>query len=382
MNIKRVGWISDSEFDQMKAAFVKGNNGLPPTEEMQLRIETFDRDIDTYVESEDFDHYKAEAVHILLQGRNFAARLLGLEQRSAPPKVVKMFRSIMCEPAPVAIYCHNPVVFRTIKQVLESLKEVMESLGKVSYVFYNDLNELITAVLLDDVRGIIAVNLDSHGRLESSIRHDLKNREGWDYARAEAAELPPIRDLQAGAQLLMQIIFTIQDMYELPAEQMRDPEMTADAFDLKAAIGEDIRKFRNMAKSPITTFVAVCDDNPDEVEGLLLILRAWPDLEVKFYDARDFTSATEMALMSSKHDIILVDEQMGLFTGRELVEQYQIMSTTPVIASISGGEVSWTNKHFPDKVRVMRNKVAALEFMHFMDHRIEEHLYQQNLLNK
>jgi hypothetical protein len=379
MEIKRVGWISDSEFEQMQAALIEGGRDHHPPQEMQLRIEAFDRDIENYLE--DLNKDTVLAVNILMQGRNFAARLLGLEQRRAPREVVKMLRSITGEQAPVAIYCHNSTIFLTIKQVMEALKETLEALGKVSYVFCDDLDELADAALHGEISGIISVNLDSRGKLESSIRHDLKNRDGWDYQKAEAVELPPCRDLHAGPQILAKLMFTIQDMHELPAEQMRDPNMTADAFDLKEAIGNGIHKFRNMAALPATLTVAVCDDQPPEVEGLMVILRAWPDVEVHLHDSKDFKDDKELGLMTSKCDIVLLDENMGHITGRMMSEYYhQLGSTSPVVASISGGIVPWTKKHFKDKCKVMKVRVVALEFMHFMDHLLEERLRQRKLI--
>lgn len=357
MKVQRVGQISDDQFEEIGDAFLKVN-GKIDQEKILRDIAGLDNEIEQQMQN--LDEERAMAICILLQGRNILSLVLGQEQARAPKGVAKLLSQAGHVDLPIAIYCPEPVLARAVDCVLKN----MEMGG---YAIIDNMQELLDLALSDELSGVIGVSSSKYGDVLASMRHDLKHLDGWDYEKAQTAKLPPCRNWIAGQSTFLPVIFNELRSNSSENHSASDPQ--TENFDLRAAVKDGIDRLWP-AKTPAKPLtVAVCDDNQPEVEGLLVILDAWPGVVVSYFDAESCDDAHDLAAVVSLHDIVLLDENMGKITGSEVARQLTGKAGIKCqIASISGGPTpAWAKSHFPNKNSVMFDKDLAMEFVRFME---------------
>ena len=260
----------------------------------------------------------------------------------------------------IAVKIEGKTTFLAMKKVLDLIP--FEAEAEV----YEDYKQLIQDIIDEKIIGVIGVGMDFHvkeGRTEGVIRHDLKYFPGFDYDRANAYPLPPIVD-KGIPILLADIIKTAEKMY---AGILEKEEEVAEEFDFEAALPELV----GLMKAPRgPNLVAIVDDKPQEVEGLLKMLEVWPELNVVPFVGPTTRTAEDMAkiLYDINPTIILLDEDIDQVKGTEIALNLNNVGYQGIVATITGGEKpDYANYHFALKAQVMKKKKAALEFVDFIN---------------
>lgn len=352
--------FTDREFKAMSDCFEKNNPDLANNgEKIKGEISEFDTDIKDYQQrlliEEDGEKVLTLqcAIKLLLQGRNFLARFIGLAELPMPEFEWKppelMGGQIRKKWVAVVMADKSEVTEKAMAQVLKM------AFPDVRYKFYRDYVGLIKD--LPSLAGIVSASLEPTSfSIESGIRHDLKNQPGWDVDRANEVILPPCYN---GSYA--EIIVLMDVMKQMQAGDWRVNKE-------KFVLSDSLSSLLVHAKVPSKlTEVYIIDDEQEMIAGIKLILNSWPKLAC--YCFQD-----ELLDVGKKASgIFLIDEDLGnKRTGTDLVAQLKKADIPRVFASISGGaKPAFTEHHFQLKSMVKNNYSAARQFVSFMNKLIE-----------
>lgn len=346
--------FTDEEFEQMRAFLVVSRPDFANPEKVRAEIKKLDdyiaNEILTQVGKEDPEQLSI-ATNITLQGRNLLARLIGELERPMPD--IQEFTAV---PEPITL---RHVAVYSVSDSCEVLQHVLTTIQEkdVRYKVYKNMSALIDAILNHEICGIVSISITSRHltRIESLIRHELKNREGWTRDKADQLVLPPCIDAT-------DILYLVHYIHSLLAGNVSAIGTT---FNLIEVIPWLVAK---MFVPPAECDVIIIDDKPDEVAGIETILAAWPRLKpIKIIcsgASRDLLSHIRLR----GYGIVLLDEDMGDTKGSVLANQLRESNPRVIIASITGGNCpSYTRDHFQAKTYVEKDSFAAVGFVRFMN---------------
>lgn len=115
--------------------------------------------------------------------------------------------------------------------------------------------------------------------------------------------------------------------------------------------------------------VAVVDDSPEAVRGMVAFLQEWPGLEVTFVRQTEGLPDVDPDM-----DIVLLDENMGDVSGTEVYAALRGAGSKATIASTTTGHApAFTRHHFGRKAVVPRDPGATRALVDFMNLLILEH---------
>lgn len=206
--------------------------------------------------------------------------------------------------------------------------------------------------------------MERQASIEGYVRHDLKNRSGWDYDRANKFVLPPCQDFFLPHQLI-EIVETLRQMQSSEFATVEGEE-----FDLEKALPALVAQMRIL--SPDCAFrIVVIDDTLSEVEGILQILGPWLNLDSFYINPED---GLDVGIVSRECEVVLLDEAMGKeLTGTQVRDELIRHGFKGVITSITGGEKpDWASEHFQGKISILKSREAAEEFVRFMNKLIRQ----------
>lgn len=345
--------LTDEAFEMMKGVFERNNPELAAD-----RTKMGEKLTELHVEIEKLTDERPEeweaAVKILLQGRNFFARYLGeaemeINFAEPVPEVPEIERKH------VAVYVAggggdmNPL-YLAVRKVLGLFKDALR------HECYDSMEELIVALQRGEVCGIVALQLDCSASILSHIRHDLKNRPGWNYDRAQSFVLPPSADFSPLHDLI-KVVETIKAMQD-GKSRVSDPEGPLDPENLAALVSHMRVPSRQMA-------VSIVDDEAGMITGLVKVLEAWPNLKVRAHIHQGELPSD----LDAQSDLLLLDEAMSRLTGTQFYKHLRDMGGFKgIAASISGGEKpGFTQWHFGGKALVDKHAKFARDFVEFMN---------------
>lgn len=344
--------MTAEEFQMLKKSFEGNNPQLASNlQAMREKIVEFDRDVAQLLRDrpEGFE----PAIAILLQGRNFLARYIGEAEVPFPGIEEKVLES---EPDPIREK-HVALFVRSVDYFLKTVRHVLNTLDldKQAYREYIGTNDLLNAILSGQVGGIISLNMRREESIESHLRHDLKNMPDFDYRSAQKYALPPCVDIYPPHPLGV-ILKTIHEFREGTYQPPEQESFSLDQF-LPYLVPHLYVPQRKVT-------VKVVDDEEWAMEGMVGILKVWPNLRVipeVYWGGGVFVFDDD--------DIVLLDEAMGKITGTQVAKELQKdPEFRGLIASTTSGEKpAYTRWHFQAKGRITKNKQAAQEFVRFMN---------------
>jgi len=112
--------------------------------------------------------------------------------------------------------------------------------------------------------------------------------------------------------------------------------------------------------------ILVVDDNPDFVENIIKILKAWPNIQVTYINPRldDTNINAGLNQAVAEADIILLDEDLGIqnFTGTDLFNQSESLGEEVLkfISITSGNTPTWAKCHFEAKTELNNLDTAKI----------------------
>jgi DNA-binding NarL/FixJ family response regulator len=346
--------LTPSNFEVMKKVFEEQNPQLAGNPDaIRERIADFDEDIQKNIErqSPGFEG----AVSILWQGRNFLARYIGDEETPAPDvnfgdEEEEEVKSLLSKY--VVIYVsHSGPFNHSIQKVLSMHEDTLRM------KFYGSIQEVIDAMIAGDVCGIIGVQLNKEADIERHIRHDLKNMPDWDYEKANEAILPPCADFVPPHQLV-DILKAIYEMQEGKYNIQEDQE-----FDLNDELSSLVSRMEYPSQE---TKIAIVDDQPNEIRGMVQILEAWPKVScISVIQKEERFEHSEI-----NPDVWLLDEDMPTPAkrGSEYAQDIRCSGSSALIASTTGGEKpKLIDFHFCDKVSIRKKRSSAEGFIRFIN---------------
>lgn len=346
--------FTDQEFAELKQLFEKNNPALAQDPQgIRAKIGEIDQQIAK------LQHEHPEgcgfAVCILAQGRNFFARYLGEPEIATPMLKGASLAPAAIESKHVAIFIpEGDTLRRAIEQVLQTTRPDLR------FKCYEKMGELLDALQKGEVCGAIGLFLQPDGhpsRLEGVIRHDLKNKTGWDIVKVQHFALPPCASF-GPPHLLTNLL---EAALQMQKGEYQAPKPKDENFVLSDHLS---RLSAHMFVPPRQIRVAVVDDEEAAVWGLKIILRSWLNLDLQVY-----SPGTQDTLEAEQGpDILLLDEVMSPISGTEFARLFMDQGYRGIIASISGGaKPGYTQLHFPHKLAVSKSYAAALEFVNFMN---------------
>ncbi len=344
--------LSDEEFQAIKEAFDRKDPSARTTEWIRAEIANLDREIERILPER--QETWREAILILLQGRNFLARYIGEQERLIPEECYEGGEQEA--PAPDPIEGKHVALYSPMPRVVAAL---VQSLGVSNnpaprYRGYERISNLLQAIFSGQVCGVIALHgRESHSAL-GTLRHDMKNLRGQDYAAAQRYLFPPCIDLAAPHNLI-EIIHLIWEL------QNGTYQAETRHFDLAGALPilgvHMLLPKRNL-------LVAIVDDEPTMMDGMKRILDVWPGVSVEAV-----LQEKGMPVIPLHANVILLDEMMAEgMTGTTVYEWLESRRFQGIIASTTGGSrPPYVRHHFQQKGIVATNRQAAEAFVRFMN---------------
>ncbi len=349
--------LSDAEFEQLKTFFERQRPKLIGNpNDVRAEIKKLDDAIDNeYLPFalQNGATNTESAIQITLQGRNFLARYIGETERPMP-----VIAGVTPEPIDPLQFKHVAVwtghheeneFTRAMKQTIPILAEDKD------YRLYTNFELLIDEILQGNTCGVVGFSLDHLGRVESSIRHDLKNRPGWNHWKSEAAILPPCADFNK----LPAMIAALKNMREGTYTK------ATETFDL----GKELSGLlAHMYVTAAEEMVIIVDDSLNEVKAIARILEAWPKLKV--FQWTGLADRPDKPTDINDQAIILLDDDLGKdsLNGSAITERLAKEGHKGPIVSITGGEnPAYAKLHFQGKAAVGSSRQMALDFIKFMN---------------
>ena len=339
--------FADQEFAYIRDVFVMNNPELANNpEKIVAKIIEFDHDIDQILPKK---IEQAIAIHILLQGRNMLARHIDSEERFIELDFNRPEEDFSIYDPSQDKYLGLYIAGNDNEMVVAAIKQTIPFEEK-EYKIFHQLTELIGEILAGKLAGIIELDIKGERNIESSIRHELKNRDGWNYRKAERLILPPC------ANFAFDKVFWLDAMLMLKGEYNQDKK---DKFDL----GNSFRSLLPFIYTPKEIVnVLLVDDHLSQVEGMINILENWPNVLLKIEIKEDVI----VPVIGDDIQIALLDNDMGNLSGEEVARQWRLLGYKGIIASTSGGgKVSYTPWHFQAKSIVATHQGAARNFCKF-----------------
>tara|TARA_Y100000310_G_C20691745_1_gene822735 strand:- start:1399 stop:2463 length:1065 start_codon:yes stop_codon:yes gene_type:complete len=348
--------IGSDDFEIMKQVFEENNPELAENEEaIRGHIVELDEDIQKHLDEkpDGFD----SAVTILWQGRNFFARYLGDEETSLPEM------EQVTDELPNPIEQKHVAVFagggdgpfrRSVRQVLGMYDETLR------IEFYHTIQDVLEALESGAICGVVAIHMSAEARIESHLRHDLKNMPGWNYDKAEKVVFPPCIDFPPPMELPL-VLTTILEMQK--GEYQVQPE---GKFNLNSELSSLIAHMHTPKRNVV---IALIDDRPQEIEGMTQILEAWPRIEC----IPIIQKAERSHEVDAPIDIWLLDEDMPHKKGSDIARELQASGFSGLLVSATAGsKPDFANLHFGNKNSIRKDRSVAEEFIRFINQLLME----------
>lgn len=336
--------MSEKDFEAMERIFIEQNPELAENAtKIRDEIDSFDKDIKALMESKE-EGFEA-AVLILCQGRNFFARYIGDEEMEIPEfKKEEEVNPLLEKHVAIYIDSKDGVLQKCFQKVLGMSSDLRIE-------FYDSVKGVIESLLTGKLCGIIGIQMNKEANIERYVRHDLKNREGWGYEKAEAMVLPPCVDLIPPHQLT-EILGAIHQMQEGKYFQEEDFYFEDELSDLIGQMQIPNREIQ----------IVIVDDRPEEVQGMTTLLNVWPKVKC------EVVIQNQPNLPTLSPSIWLLDEDMPAPARKGSEYAKELEATEALLASTTGGsKPDFTNYHFGGKVGIRKNRSDALGFIKFIN---------------
>lgn len=347
--VQEKSMFTDEEFAMMKKVFETNRSELANNpEEIGKEMRHLEQMMHDTAQRKEKDY--EIAIQILLQGRNFLARYIEEPEISYPINQVDQLSPL--EKKHVALYIaggESPF-FKAVIQATEMFKEVLR------FRSYIKIPDLLEAILANEVCGIVAFHLEKTSFIEGSLRHDLKNRDGFDYNMAQAYPLPPCVDFHPPHPLMKAIteIIRLQNGIYQPASE--------ENFYLPDALPHLLP---HMHIPETSTKITIIDDNERAITGMEEILGSWPNI----LSVTIIQNNSAIPKLPPDTKIVLLDENLGkLITGTQVAKDLIQKGFTGIIASTSGGKrPKFAKWHFGAKEEIVKQYQMAWEFVYFIN---------------
>lgn len=336
-----------------KAAYLlkKINPGLcNDREKLASKIAEFDSEIDKLLQTKPKE--LEAAINITLQGRNAVAILLDVEAREVdcdfPIEAITLTAPAIPSDKFVGLICNSEGQIRAIKQILpQELQD--ETRFKIL-----DSRDAVDAIISNNVAGL--VNLDYHRNTYTtldfaySLRHDLKNRDGWNQERADNKILPP---------LFVTSIHQIYNGFGVALQMANGTYHSSEVVENKVNL-PDYRSslIARMKVSKYIPSVVIIDDNESCFSGMLYLLNIWPKIHLTIiHEFGDDIPKPRLA------DILLLDHDLGSknYNGGDLLNYwYNNSPFKGTVISTTGGDTQpYGSYHFKRKAIMSIGDLAA-----------------------
>jgi hypothetical protein len=301
-------------------------------------------------------------VNILLQARNPLANILGVEKRYVDYVDITVEKT---NPVPiekfVILLCNNSTMVRSIKAILPT------ALDDDSRFKILDSRSAICAIIEDMVAGIVDFNYHSTNYttadLAYSLRHDLKNHEGWNQEKADNKILPPL-----SITSIHQVHNGFRVALDMANGAFHSAEVSGENVDLAQYCSSFLARMKIPTKD---VSVLIVDDSKTSVRGMLFLLDIWPNIKVSSLHefGNNFPEPKQV-------DIVLLDHDLGIakFNGGELLNFWQSSGDfkSVVISTTGGDRQPYGSYHFPKKSGVtFGNLESCNEFIALINQILE-----------
>jgi hypothetical protein len=347
--------FSKEEFAVLKATFEENNPKLANSPDA-IRQEIKDLEIQMADLLRDKPEGFEPAIRVLWQGRNFLALYIGNAEKDLPAMEEQ-------EEAVDPLEGKHVAVFSSGKTVLAAIAKVLATCSTLRFERYSNISSLLTAILQGRVCGVVALHGERArtGAMEQYLRHDLKSLPGWDYKGSQDAVLPHCVDFFV-PYMLGEVLTVMAQLQGGTYRPVRASEDFSLAQELPSLLGHMACPLRDLV-------VLVVDDMPEEVQGMMQILRAWPKVSAQF-----LAHVSGMPKVPEKTDLLLLDEGLKEeLTGTVVAAALKRQCFAGVIVSTTAGEKpAFTPWHFGLKGQIAKDQSAALAFVQFMNLLIEQ----------
>jgi hypothetical protein len=356
---------TDEYYKSVVALFRKENPELcNDPERLQSGIDKLDNYIDTLIETK-LNDWKI-SVNISLQARNPLAIILGIQIRDVDYDAVKSSNIITTKnPIPsdkfVILLCNSASIARAINAILPTVLR-----DEVRFKIL-DSQSAVSAIIKDSVAGIVDFNYNSSRfttlDLAYSLRHDLKNREGWNQEMADNKILPPLSITN-----INQVHNGFGVALDMANGTYHSSEVVKDVVNLGDYRSSFIARMKVPKYIPNVTIV---DDYEPCIRGMLYLLNIWPNIDVKL--VHEFGDKIPYPRVA---DIVLLDHDLGSakYNGSDLLRNWYAESEFKgtVISTTSGDRQPYGSYHFKRKHRVATGHLDSCnEFIALINQVIE-----------
>ena len=299
------------------------------------------------------------AKNIYAQGRNFMATVLG-EELIPEPKIEIETEDreeiIEIPEQTVAVKVDGEIYMRAMQKAITAVRP------ELKIEVYHEYKPLIQDILAGKIAAIIGIGMfEEEVRTEGIIRHDLKYFPGFDFKKAEKFPLPPIAH-QYQPVLLKDIV----EMAEIIIKGKFVPKEDTEEYDFENTLPL-LRAEMLPAKE--MTVIALVDDVPHEVDGMIRLLEVWPNLAV-FPILGEPENVNELVnkILAINPKIVLLDEAIATVKGTDVANALWEHEYAGIIASTTGGSCpKYTKDHFGRKIKIEEDLNATEQFIQFMN---------------
>lgn len=347
--------IDDDEFAALKKFFEK-NNPFLYDDNVSIRKKTTELQnfMQELIEQPEIKPEEIrDSVIILSQGINFLLRYLAEKQidyLEIFEDIIKVEKiKILPEPIlskHVAVYVSEIVLANCLKQSLNLNSELR-------YQVYLSIDEILANIINGQIIGVIGIHLSKEGKIENTLRHDLKNMEEHNYESAQEYVFPPCTDIFSPHNLL-EIMQIISLMQQAKYQTQSNPVLP---------LNELLPTLKAIMFVPKNTIrIVIVDDIEKEMAGMFKILSHWPNVKVDkiIPDSEEF--------FTRPYGIYLLDEEMGRISGTKVQANTKADNPHAFYVSTSGGlKPNWAKYHFDEKAFIAKHPKAAYRFVRFIN---------------
>jgi CheY-like chemotaxis protein len=340
-------FCSDADFATFNS-FVE----IKSEQEAEQYVRESDEEVQKLLETDDYGDEHRMAILILLQSRNYFARLAELEQVGLP---AGFNRGLFSEEPPVDPLADKHVAVYASGRLSKTLVHVLEYVplaGAARTKAYSSVSELLEAILDNQVAGVLALHAQK-GSVIDSLKHDYKNLPGKSQRDADIFVFPPCVDVSALA--------TITEMATKIRQLSTGERVEVTEFNLQANLPHLLVHAVAPQKS---VNILIVDDVEAYAVNMQDVLRSWPNVSVEVMIHEE-----GLPPVPTQVDIVLLDEAMSKgITGQQVHENWSANGFTGVVVSTTGGEKpSHVKDHFGQKASMVSKYESAMAFVQFMN---------------
>ncbi len=237
--------------------------------------------------------------------------------------------------------------------------------------YFSDIGKLLEAIASKRIFGVIGIQ--TKDTMTKNLLYEFMERNAPIPGFEKLCDFSPIQDFYEPIHLTT-ITTALIDMHEANNKKAKKAS-PVETFVLLDAM-DDLKKL--MATPTRTLRIAVIDDQQQHAEDMLHILGSWPNIDIEVYVGEGIGESAEVLFktMTTRPpfpDIILLDEDLGDFTGTQVAKKIMEGTFNGYIISTTGGKKpEYTPHHFPDKGTVGRVQKTAEAFIQLINDRIKD----------